>query len=60
MTKKSYQKDMDKGSMTGAVFIDLSKACDTLDHTRLLYKLSIYGIKDTELSSISGYLFDRK
>ena len=49
---------MDKGLMTGAVFIDLSKAFDTLDHARLLSKLSIYGIKDRELSWISSYLFD--
>ena len=46
--------------MTGAVFIHLSKAFDTLDHAHLLSKLSIYGIKDRELSWFSSYLFDRK
>ena len=34
--------------MTGAVFIDLSKAFYSLDHARHLSKLSIYGIKDRE------------
>ena len=46
--------------MTGAVFIDLSKAFDTVDHARLLSKLSIYGIKDREMSWFSSYLFNRK
>ena len=46
--------------MTGAVFIDLSKAFDTLDHVRLLSKLSIYGINDRDLYWFSSYLFERK
>ena len=45
---ESIRKNMDKGLMTGAVFIDLSKAFDTLGHARLLSKLSIYGIEDRE------------
>ena len=51
---------MDTGLMTGAVFIDLSKAFDNLDHASLLSKLSIYGIKNRDLSWFSSYLFDRK
>ena len=51
---------MDKGLRTGTVFIDLSKAFETFDHVRLLSKLSIYSIKDRELSWFSSYLFDRK
>ena len=56
----SIRKNMDKSLMTGAVFIDLSKAFDTVDHARLLSKLSIYGIKDREMSWFSSYLFNRK
>ena len=56
----SIRQNMDKCLMTGAVFIDLSKALDNLDHARLLSRLSIYGIKDRELSWFSSYLFDRK
>ena len=41
--------NMDKGLMTGAVFIDLRKAFDTVDHARLLSKLPIYGMKNKEL-----------
>ena len=46
--------------MTGAVFIDLSKTFDTVDHARLQYKLSNYVIKDREVSWLSNYLFNRK
>ena len=51
---------MDMGLRTGTVFIDLSNAFETFDHVRLLSKLSIYSIKDRELSWCSSYLFDRK
>jgi hypothetical protein len=33
------RQGMDKGMMTGAVFVDLRKAFDTVDHARLLSKL---------------------
>ena len=37
---------MDKGLLTGAVFIDLKKAFDTVPHDGLLNKLYRYGIQD--------------
>ena len=46
--------------MTGAVFIDLRKAFDTVDHARLLSKLPIYSIKSKELCWFESYLFGRK
>ena len=46
--------------MTGAVFVDLRKAFDTVDHARLLSKLSIFGIRNKELNWFERYLFDRK
>ena len=53
------RKHMDDGEYTGAVFVDLKKAFDTVDHGRLLSKLPSYGIKGKELSWFESYLFDR-
>ena len=55
----SIRKNMDKGLMTGAVFVDLRKAFDTVDHARLFSKLTIYGIRNEELLWFEDYLFNR-
>ena len=51
--------DIDKKNTSIAIFMDLSKAFDTLDHDILLNKLSHYGIRNTELKWFSSYLHDR-
>ena len=54
------RKEADRGKATGAIFIDLSKAFDTISHSVLLEKLSRYGIQDNELNWFTDYLFLRK
>ena len=53
------RSSVDKGNLVGALFIDLSKAFDTISHARLLTKLPQYGIKDIELEWFTDYLFYR-
>ena len=48
--------EMDNGKLTGVVFIDLSKAFDTISHAGLLNKLPEYGINSTELESMVNRL----
>jgi hypothetical protein len=52
--------DLDKKGMSLAVFKDLSKAFDTLDHSILMHKLNYYGISGVELSWFKSYLSNRK
>ena len=50
---------MDQGKLTGAVFIDLQKAFDTVEHSILLSKLLFYGVAGNELIWFKSYLSGR-
>ena len=52
--------NFDKNKYTVAVFIDLTKAFDTVNHKILISKLEKYGIKGTYLKLFSNYLSTRK
>ena len=51
---------MNSGDVPISIFLDLSKAFDTLNHDILLDKLSYYEVKATALSLFKTYLSNRK
>ena len=52
-------ENMDKQKLTGAVFIDLKKAFDLVNHKCLLYKLEHYGVRGLSHSWFQNYLCTR-
>ena len=51
---------LDAGNCVGAVFMDLSKAFDCLNHELLIAKLEAYGFSKRALTFIHSYLYKRK
>ena len=55
-----WREALDNDELVGAIFMDLSKAFDMVDHAILLQKLAKYGVNGAEMRWFLGYLRDRK
>ena len=53
-------KNIDKGEITGAVFFDLRKAFDVVDHEILLKKLKSHKFDDRTMDWMKSYLTNRR
>ena len=51
---------IDDGKFAIGIFIDLSKAFDTLNHDILINKLEYYGVRGVALDWFRSYLTDKK
>ena len=59
LTDRIY-KHLNNNQIPFAVFLDLSKAFDTLDHNILLAKLSYYGIRGSANKLLQSYISNRR
>ena len=57
---EQINQSFEKNEFTLGVFVDLSKAFDTVDHQILLKKLEYYGIAGNNLRWFENYLKDDK
>ena len=54
------KSSFERNHFTVGVFIDLSKAFDTVDHHIIIKKLNQYGVKGSNIRWFKSYLHDRK
>ena len=57
---EKWKKALDKEENMSAIFMDLSKAFDTINHDLLLAKLKAYGFSKQALSFMCSYLKNRR
>jgi len=58
-TLDDIMNNMDNGKLAAGIFLDLTKAFDSLDHTILLHKLNCIGIRGMTFKWLESYLSDR-
>ena len=51
------RNEVDQGNLVGAIFIDLSKAFDTINYDALPTKLQAYGVRNRALTWFTDYFF---
>ena len=56
---EKWKRALDENMKVGAIFIDLSKAFNTLHHSLLLAKHRTYGLQPTALKQMKNYLTGR-
>ena len=56
---EKWKHALDKGKKVDTIFMDLSKALDTLNHNLLLVKLNAYGFSFNAIKFIQNYLSER-
>ena len=55
-----WKNELDKGVYISAIFMDLSKVFETLNHNLLIAKLGAYGFERDSLSFMKKYSNDRQ
>ena len=58
-TIHSWMKSLDNKKAVDAIYLDFSKAFDTVPHKRLIHKLKMYGIQGNVLNWITDFLSNR-
>ena len=53
---EKWKHALDKGKKVGTIFVDLSKAFDTLNHNLLLAKLNVYEFSCNAIKFVQSYL----